>query len=124
MGAAMTLTLRERLDGPGRGAPMTLGADVDRAYRTCVRITRHEAANFFYGISLLPRPKRWAMCAAYAFTRRVDDIGDGQLGAAEKLAALAVERERLARLQAGEVGDGRAGQPDRWRRARRARYPV
>jgi phytoene synthase len=102
----MTLTTRELLDGGGTGAPMTLSADVERAYRSCVRITRHEAANFFYGISLLPRPKRWAMSAAYAFTRRVDDIGDGPLGDAEKLAALAAERERLARLGGGEVGHG------------------
>jgi phytoene synthase len=84
---------------------MVLGADVDRAYRSCVRITRHEAANFFYGISLLPRPKRWAMSAVYAFTRRVDDIGDGMLDSAAKLAALAAERERLTDLRNGDVDD-------------------
>ena len=75
----MTLTLRERRHADDAAAPMVLGADVDRAYRSCVRITRHEAANFFYGVGLLPRPKRWAMSAVYAFTRRVDDIGDGVL---------------------------------------------
>ena len=37
----------------------------------------HRAANFYYGIRLLPRGRRRAMCAVYAFARRIDDIGDG-----------------------------------------------
>ncbi len=76
--------------------------DVEQAYRSCVRTTRHEAANFYYGIGLLPRRKRWAMSAVYAFSRRVDDIGDGSLDADAKLEALAAERDRLALLEAGE----------------------
>jgi 15-cis-phytoene synthase len=92
---------------PARSAALAVAAppllDAARAYRSCVRITRHEAANFYYGISLLPGPKRRAMSAVYAFSRRVDDIGDGTLPQASKLAALAVERERLARLRAGEL---------------------
>jgi phytoene synthase len=77
--------------------------DVDLAYRSCVRTTRQAAANFYYGISLLPRQKRWAMSAVYAFSRRVDDIGDGSLAVDAKLHALAAERERLARLELGEI---------------------
>jgi phytoene synthase len=78
-------------------------ADVDLAYRSCVRTTRQAAANFYYGISLLPRQKRWAMSAVYAFSRRVDDIGDGSMAVDAKLHALAAERERLARLELGEI---------------------
>ncbi|HVX32851.1 MAG TPA: squalene/phytoene synthase family protein [Solirubrobacterales bacterium] len=74
--------------------------EVSFAYRDCEAITRREAANFFYGIRLLPRSKRQAMSAAYAFARRVDDIGDGDLDPATKLAALDLERERLALLAA------------------------
>jgi phytoene synthase len=81
-------------------APRT---DVDLAYRSCVRTTRQAAANFYYGISLLPRQKRWAMSAVYAFSRRVDDIGDGSLAVGAKLHALAAERERLSRLELGEI---------------------
>jgi len=77
--------------------------DATRAYRSCVRITRREAANFYYGISLLPGPKRRAMSAVYAFSRRVDDIGDGTLPDAVKLAALEVERGRLERLRGGDL---------------------
>jgi phytoene synthase len=84
-------------------AVVGLPLDVERSYRACVRITRHEAANFYYGISLLPTSKRRAMSAVYAFSRRVDDIGDGTLPDAAKLSALSAERERLARLRAGEL---------------------
>jgi 15-cis-phytoene synthase len=87
-------------------APTAATADSERAYRSCVRTTRHEAANFYYGISLLPRPKRWAMSAVYAFSRRVDDIGDGTLAKDTKLAALAAERQRLASLRSGEFDLG------------------
>jgi 15-cis-phytoene synthase len=96
----------------GRSAPLpplpaiTAGAEVDHAYRSCVRTTRHAAANFYYGISLLPRPKRWAMSAVYAFSRRVDDIGDGSLSDATKLAALSVERDRVELLREGRVDSG------------------
>jgi phytoene synthase len=73
------------------------------AYRACERVTRHEAANFYYGIRLLPPSKRRAMCAAYAFARRVDDIGDGNLPQQEKLAALERERAGVAELVAGHA---------------------
>ena len=52
-------------------------------------------ANFFYGIRLLPASKKRAMCAVYAFARRVDDVGDGDLPPDEKIALLAEERARL-----------------------------
>jgi phytoene synthase len=83
--------------------------EVEHAYRGCEQITRREAANFFYGIRLLPRPKRQAMSAVYAFARRVDDIGDGDLAREAKLAALADERASLAELADG--GAGRGGDP-------------
>jgi len=74
--------------------------DVAQAYRTCEQITRDEARNFFYGIRLLPPAKRRAMCAVYAFARRIDDIGDGSLPSEAKLAALAEGRASLNRLAA------------------------
>jgi phytoene synthase len=78
--------------------------EIDLAYERCEEITRHAAGNFYYGIRLLPRPKRQAMSAVYAFARRVDDIGDGQLLDREaQMAALADERRRLAVLGSGEV---------------------
>lgn len=100
------MTLTDSASAPLPPLPIATGTEVERAYRSCVRTTRHAAANFYYGISLLPRPKRWAMSAVYAFSRRVDDIGDGSLSDALKLAALAAERDRIESLREGKV-DGR-----------------
>jgi phytoene synthase len=61
---------------------------VDAAYAEVERITRREARNFAYGIMVLPRPKRRAIAAIYAFARGVDDIADGDLPVDEKRAQL------------------------------------
>ncbi len=88
---------------------MTMPAvEVELAYRACEDITRREAANFYYGIRLLPRDKRQAMSAVYAFARLVDDIGDGDAEPPAKLAALAVQRARLAAVADGTNGHRRA----------------
>jgi phytoene synthase len=42
----------------------------------CRDITKREAKNFYYGLKLLPEPKRSAMYALYAYMRLVDDIAD------------------------------------------------
>ena len=65
----------------------------ERAYAEVERLTRRRARNFAYGIMVLPRDKRRAIAAIYAFARRVDDIADGDLPAEEK-------RARLQALQA------------------------
>ena len=70
-------------------------AQVQDAYVECERITREQARNFFYGIRLLPGPKRRAMSAIYAFARHVDDIGDGVLPREEKLRQLKHARAAL-----------------------------
>ena len=59
------------------------------AFAATESITRNQARNFYYGIRLLPRQKRTALCAVYALARRIDDIGDGEeLAPAEKLRRL------------------------------------
>ncbi len=68
------------------------------AFRRCEEITRSRARNFYYGIRLLPGRKRRAMCAVYAFARRVDDIGDGSLPGEEKLARLEEARRGLDQI--------------------------
>ena len=78
--------------------------EVRAAYQHCEQITRTQARNFSYGIRLLPAAKRRALSAVYAFARRVDDIGDGTLPAASKLAALAEARASVTAL-AGPAAD-------------------
>jgi phytoene synthase len=46
------------------------------AYSVCRGITRAAAKNFYYAFLVLPKPKRRALCAVYAFMRRCDDISD------------------------------------------------
>ena len=75
---------------------------LDTAYATCATITRTQARNFHYGIRLLPPHKRAALSAVYALARRIDDIGDGDLSADEKLALLADMRADLTASECAE----------------------
>ncbi|MFI1953377.1 presqualene diphosphate synthase HpnD [Streptomyces xinghaiensis] len=84
-------------------ASASVPAPVLAAYRYCETVTGHQARNFAYGIRLLPPGKRQAMSALYAFSRRVDDIGDGDLPASTKLARLDDTRALLARVRDGGV---------------------
>jgi len=68
---------------------------VQEAYAEVGRITRREAKNFAYGIMVLPRAKRQAIAAIYAFARRVDDVADGELPLQEKRAELEELRAAL-----------------------------
>jgi 15-cis-phytoene synthase len=69
------------------------------AYARCAAITRSQAANFYYGIRLLAPERRRAMCAAYAFARRIDDIGDGSLPRERKRELLDEAAEQLRVLE-------------------------
>jgi phytoene synthase len=75
--------------------------ELERAYQHCEDVTRSRAANFDYGIRLLPPEKRRAMRATYAFARWIDDIGDGALATAEKQRQLAGARAALGALGRG-----------------------
>jgi phytoene synthase len=66
----------------------------EQAYAEVERLTRRRARNFAYGIMVLPREKRQAIAAIYAFARCVDDVADGELPREEK-------RKELERLRAG-----------------------
>ncbi len=75
---------------------------VDDALRVCEAITREQARNFYYGIRLLPEAKRGGLCALYALSRRVDDIGDGDLPGDGKAAALSELRAAIADADASD----------------------
>jgi phytoene synthase len=68
------------------------------------RITRRSRSNFYYGFLALPRPRRDALYAVYAFCRTVDDIADvGQARGEDAEAlrrALAGWRQEVARCYA------------------------
>src|SRR5450755_3990091 len=75
--------------------------DVRAAYQHCQQVTTTQARNFSYGIALLPGDKRRALSAVYAFARRIDDIGDGDLPPGAKLTALSAARAEVTELAAG-----------------------
>ncbi len=51
---------------------------LEAAYAACRTIARREAKNFYYAFVALPKPKRNAICAIYAFMRRADDLADDE----------------------------------------------
>lgn len=55
---------------------MPTESQLHMAYSVCRGITRSQAKNFYYGFLVLPKPKRQALSAVYAFMRRCDDIAD------------------------------------------------
>jgi len=70
-------------------------SSVDQAYAEVQRVTRARAKNFAYGIMVLPREKRRAIAAVYAFAREVDDVADGPAPVAKKRAQLEALRAAL-----------------------------
>jgi phytoene synthase len=59
---------------------------VEQAYAACEAIARREAKNFYYAFRALPKPKRAAVCAVYAFMRHADDLADdGRLPREQRL---------------------------------------
>src|SRR5215469_10162276 len=101
--------------------------DIHAAYRHCEEITWSQARNFSYGIRLLPPAKRQALSAVYAFARRIDDIGDGDLPEPDKLAALAGARASVTALGTpapAYAWNGNGGRPEANRPPGGASTPV
>lgn len=76
-------------------------AALDAAYDECRAVTKREARNFYYAFLTLPRARRRAIYAVYAFSRLADDIADGPGPAHEKRARLADLRRELREAYAG-----------------------
>jgi 15-cis-phytoene synthase len=76
------------------------------AYSVCKGITRTAAKNFYYAFLVLPRRKREALCAVYAFMRRCDDITDDPgLSLPERRQKLDLWLDDLHRAQQGNPTD-------------------
>jgi presqualene diphosphate synthase len=78
------------------------GAHTDDAARAHVQaVVRRSGTSFFWSMRLLPRPKREAMFAIYAFCREVDDVADGAAPKAAKRQALRAWQAEIDALYAG-----------------------
>jgi phytoene synthase len=81
-------------------------AQLTMAYSVCRGITRTNAKNFYYAFLVLPKRKRQALCAVYAFMRRCDDIADDpNLSLEERRYKLDTWLDALHRVQQGEPSD-------------------
>ena len=94
--AAMTVA-------PPRAMPPVPGPDLDpaRARAHVEGVVAASGSSFYWSMRLLPRAKRDAMYAIYAFCREVDDIADGDAPPPAKLAELRGWRAEIAALFAG-----------------------
>jgi len=72
------------------------------SYAYCEQLSRQRAKNFYYSFLLLPRAKRQAMCAIYAFMRECDDRSDGPEASPAKVAEW---RSQLDAALAGATPD-------------------
>jgi phytoene synthase len=83
---------------------------VAASYEECHRIARDAHSNFYPAFFLLPKPKRDAIVALYAFMRLIDDVSDEGADLAEKQRGLAKWRAALDQAITGEeqVFDGNA----------------
>ena len=82
-----------------------------RAY--CARLTREAAKNFYYGLKLLPEPKRSAMFALYAYMRLVDDIADDDDGKSIEQRVRDLDDWRVRTHPIGAATRNNAGANDR-----------
>ena len=75
------------------------------SYRHCQTVARRAASNFYWSFWLLPREKRLAMTALYAFSRHTDDLGDGDRPLDERERSLAEWRRALESALHGTTND-------------------
>ena len=98
----------------GRSSPRPNRASpVSASYAACHQIARAAHSNFYYAFFLLPKPKRDALAALYAFMRLVDDVADEGHDLATKQRGLAKWRAAFDEAVTGnsQVFDGTAAKP-------------
>ena len=76
---------------------------LDTSFRACRAITRHHAKSFYLASHALPRGKRLAAYAIYAFCRHIDDEIDHAPNPAAVTAALHRQRTLLHTLEKGQA---------------------
>ncbi len=92
--------------GQAPSAPRAAPVQLRTAYGVCRHITRKAARNFYYAFLVLPRRKRDALSAVYAFMRHADDISDDpQLTPEDKRLRLNAWLDSLHGVVAGEPTD-------------------
>jgi len=96
-----------------RDAPPYTSMHLAQSYAECHRIARASQSNFYYAFFLLPKPKRDALAALYAFMRLVDDVSDEHQSLLAKQRGLAKWRAAFDEAVTGhsQLFDGNAAMP-------------
>ena len=94
--ARVTATGVRAMDAPGE--------EVRASYAECNRIARASRSSFYLAFFGLPKPKRDALCALYAFMRLVDDVSDEAGDLESKRRGLAQWRAKLDEAAGGNTG--------------------
>ncbi len=81
-----------------------------RSLEWCRSLVRKRAGNFYWGLRLLPDPKRSALFALYAWMRRVDDIADDAVDTSSAQAQLADFGAKTREV----LGGADPGEEDLW----------
>jgi len=76
---------------------------IGQSYSACRTVARNASSNFYYAFFMLPKAKRDALCALYAFMRLVDDVSDAVGSEEDKRSDLMLWREALDAAVAGDV---------------------
>jgi squalene synthase HpnC len=99
--------------GPQSSGTSAAALSVSDSYDACHRIARAAHSNFYYAFYLLPKQKRDALAALYAFNRLVDDVADEGEDLASKQRGLAKWRAELDAAVTGldQCFDGNAALP-------------
>jgi len=87
--------------GAQHAAPQ-LAMTLTESYAACHQVARAAHSNFYYAFFLLPKPKRDALAALYAFMRLVDDVADEGGDLAAKQRGLAKWRAALDEAVTGQ----------------------
>ena len=95
--------------------------DLESSREHCRRVAKRQAKNFYYGMKLVPEPKRSAMYTLYAWMRRADDLADEPGDLNRKLDSLRSFREQTHR-----AFDGTSPEGELWPAFRElvSRYPI
>jgi phytoene synthase len=77
--------------------------ELARAYRHCERVTRRSGSSFAAAFWMLPRPRRRALHAIYAFCRLADDAADDPALRHDREKLLACWRDELVSAYRGKA---------------------
>jgi phytoene synthase len=85
------------------GMKLAAPVSIPDAYRYCEQVTRGSGSSFSAAFWMLPKPKRRALFAIYAFCRLADDIADDPAIRGDRTALLQRWREELEGAYRGKA---------------------